>query len=198
MASERQIAANRRNAQKSTGPRSVAGKKRASRNAYRHGFAAGRLKESRGETLAIEALAYAIAAAATGSVGAAADPEILAHARVAARAEQTLTKIRARKAAIVRALMGASMTAGDRCRGTPLDTNSIPGCDAPAPDQSSSPSATPSRAAFTRQADAGIGDALTTLLKLERYETRASAGRDRAIAQIVARHIFLTVVRRRN
>jgi hypothetical protein len=38
MASERQIAANRRNARKSAGPRSGAGKKRASRNAYRHGL----------------------------------------------------------------------------------------------------------------------------------------------------------------
>jgi hypothetical protein len=38
MASERQIAANRRNARKSTGPSSGAGKKRASRNAYRHGL----------------------------------------------------------------------------------------------------------------------------------------------------------------
>ena len=38
MASEKQIAANRRNATKSTGPRSSAGKKRASRNAYRHGL----------------------------------------------------------------------------------------------------------------------------------------------------------------
>jgi hypothetical protein len=38
MASERQIAANRRNARKSTGPRSGAGKIRASRNAYRHGL----------------------------------------------------------------------------------------------------------------------------------------------------------------
>src|SRR4030095_2020849 len=38
MASERQIAANRRNARKSTGPRSGAGKNRSSRNAYRHGL----------------------------------------------------------------------------------------------------------------------------------------------------------------
>src|SRR6266853_345208 len=38
MASERQIAANRRNARKSTGPRSGAGRKRASHNAYRHGL----------------------------------------------------------------------------------------------------------------------------------------------------------------
>ena len=38
MASEGQIAANRRNARKSTGPRSGAGKKRASHNAHRHGL----------------------------------------------------------------------------------------------------------------------------------------------------------------
>src|SRR5262249_62029540 len=38
MASERQIAANRRNAARSTGPRSSAGKSRASGNAYRHGL----------------------------------------------------------------------------------------------------------------------------------------------------------------
>jgi hypothetical protein len=38
MASEGQIAANRRNARKSTGPRSSGGRKRASRNAYRHGL----------------------------------------------------------------------------------------------------------------------------------------------------------------
>src|ERR1700757_1803041 len=40
MASERQLAANRRNARNSSGPRSAGGKKRASRNAYRHGLAA--------------------------------------------------------------------------------------------------------------------------------------------------------------
>jgi hypothetical protein len=37
MTSERQIAANRRNAKKSTGPRSAAGKKRTSLNAHSHG-----------------------------------------------------------------------------------------------------------------------------------------------------------------
>src|SRR5258708_37416080 len=41
MATERQIAANRRNSRKSTGPRSGAGKKRAGRNAYRHGLTLG-------------------------------------------------------------------------------------------------------------------------------------------------------------
>ena len=40
MVSEKQIAANRMNAQKSRGPRSIGGKTRASRNAIRHGLAA--------------------------------------------------------------------------------------------------------------------------------------------------------------
>jgi hypothetical protein len=40
MASSRRVAANRRNAQRSTGPRSRDGKARASRNAHRHGLAA--------------------------------------------------------------------------------------------------------------------------------------------------------------
>ena len=39
MASERQIAANRRNAKKSSGPRSAVGKARSRRNALRHGLA---------------------------------------------------------------------------------------------------------------------------------------------------------------
>lgn len=38
MATEKQIAANRRNAQRSTGPRSAAGKSISSRNALRHGL----------------------------------------------------------------------------------------------------------------------------------------------------------------
>src|SRR5947208_1089372 len=38
MATERQLAANRSNASKSTGPRSRAGRQRSSRNAYRHGL----------------------------------------------------------------------------------------------------------------------------------------------------------------
>jgi hypothetical protein len=38
MATEKQIAANRENAKRSTGPKTVAGRLKSSRNAYRHGF----------------------------------------------------------------------------------------------------------------------------------------------------------------
>ena len=38
MASEKQIAANRANAQKSTGPKTAAGRSKAGRNAFRHGL----------------------------------------------------------------------------------------------------------------------------------------------------------------
>jgi len=60
MASEKQKTANRRNALRSTGPRSAAGKRRSRGNAYRHGLSISLtlLPESRAE---IEALAKLIA-----------------------------------------------------------------------------------------------------------------------------------------
>jgi len=61
VASERQIAANRRNAQKSTGPRSVAGKRRARRNAYQHGLGAADPVFGSGEEEEFEAFARSIA-----------------------------------------------------------------------------------------------------------------------------------------
>jgi hypothetical protein len=61
MANERQIAANRRKAKKSTGPQTDGGKKRAGRNAFRHGLAA---RMSLSDTVAnqLEELARSIAA----------------------------------------------------------------------------------------------------------------------------------------
>ena len=41
MASDRQIAANRKNAKKSTGPSSEAGRRRSAKNALQHGLASG-------------------------------------------------------------------------------------------------------------------------------------------------------------
>jgi hypothetical protein len=49
MASEKQIAANRANARKSTGPRSSAGKKRASLNTLRHGLTSKQVRVAHAE-----------------------------------------------------------------------------------------------------------------------------------------------------
>jgi hypothetical protein len=45
MASDKQIQANRRNARRSTGPRTAAGKSIASRNAFRHGLSVSQAKD---------------------------------------------------------------------------------------------------------------------------------------------------------
>lgn len=84
MPSERQIAANRQNALKSSGPRSSAGKRRSSANALRHGLS--QISSVRaGED--IEALARLL-------VGPNADQETLDHARSVVRAQLDLIRIR--------------------------------------------------------------------------------------------------------
>ena len=84
MASERQIAANRQNARRSTGPKSKAGRRRTSSNALRHGLS--RIIDSSGRT-ETEALARSI-------VGDNVDEEILELARAAVRAHFDLLRIR--------------------------------------------------------------------------------------------------------
>ena len=86
MATERQIAANRRNAGKSTGPRSFAGKKRARQNAYHYGLAVGPTSSAAFAKKA-EKLARKIA-------GYTRDEIILGHARDAAYAELDLARVR--------------------------------------------------------------------------------------------------------
>lgn len=60
MASERQIQANRRNAQFSTGPKSLAGKLKSSRNAYRHGLS-GPVKLDPATSAKVDAIVHALA-----------------------------------------------------------------------------------------------------------------------------------------
>ena len=93
MTSEKKIAANRRNAQKSTGPRSSAGKRRTRRNAYRHGLTAG-VTSSAKHSERIERLAREIAGNAT-------DVLTLEYARDAAQAELDLAQIRRVKIALI-------------------------------------------------------------------------------------------------
>ena len=91
MASDRQIAANRRNARKSTGPKSRDGKSRSARNAYQHGLAISAAARRDGEAVIL--LAREIA-------GDTADEFILEHARVAARAQLVINRIRQIKIAM--------------------------------------------------------------------------------------------------
>ena len=168
MATERQIAANRRNARKSTGPRSRAGKRRASRNSYRHGFSYGVAAVAE-FTKHVEALAQKIA-------GRAADAVTLEIARSIARAELDLAQIRRTKVAVIaRMYVTRFLTSIDR--GLPLSLT--------VPVAPSMPSSE-----LERSAEA-VRRALPELLKLDRYERRATARRDRASRQIIARKMLL-------
>src|SRR5262245_18420776 len=93
MASERQIAANRRNARKIAGPRSGAGKKRASGNAYRHGL-----------SLSITSTAAAAKQQAKLVREIAGDSKhaiVLERARTIAQAELDLARVRRAKVALI-------------------------------------------------------------------------------------------------
>src|SRR3954464_15690331 len=84
MATERQIAANRLNARKSTGPRTAAGKRRVRKNACRDDLAAVFNREALAE---INDLARQFA-------GETADPILLQHALNAAHAEFVLARVK--------------------------------------------------------------------------------------------------------
>jgi hypothetical protein len=87
MASEKQIAANRANAQKSTGPKTVAGRLKSSRNAFRHGLSLPLQLD-----METSAKIGAIAQVLTGEQ---ADAEQLTAATEVAQAQLDLLRIRA-------------------------------------------------------------------------------------------------------
>jgi hypothetical protein len=164
MATERQIAANRRNARKSTGPRSRAGKKRAGRNAYRHGLSYG-----------VAAFAKHVEALAQKIAGRGADGITLEIARSVARAEFELAQIRRVKVALI-----ARMSEfGEFKVSSPLPWD----LNAPAAPQM--PSSEPEHSAEAMRR------ALPELLKLDRYEQRAIARRDRAGRQFSVRKALI-------
>src|SRR5262245_26302020 len=93
MASERQVAANRRNARKSAGPRSGAGKNRSSRNAYRHG-----LTLNITSTAAFAKQLHKLARKIAGNTD---DAITLERARAIAQAELDLARVRRAKVALI-------------------------------------------------------------------------------------------------
>jgi hypothetical protein len=90
MATERQIAANRANARRSTGPKTLAGKMSSSRNAYRHGLSCPLPLDPE----KVDAIALALA-------GDSVDEERLAEASEVARAQLELMSIRSVRAEMI-------------------------------------------------------------------------------------------------
>jgi hypothetical protein len=150
MATERQIAANRKNALRSKGPSSRAGIARAARNAYRHGLAAtpGAIVLRQ-----VEELAKEITGPSAGYVQ-------HAMACEAAHAAIDLARVRQAKVAIFNRAVVAE-------RGEVSD----PIAKAKSP-------ATADAAALMARA---LRRALPDLFKLDRYEARALARRNRAM-----------------
>src|SRR5262245_36080473 len=181
MASERQIAANRRNARKSSGPRSAAGKKRASRNAYRYGLT---LSITSTATFAkqLDRLGREIA-------GDSKEPIVLECARAVAQAELELVRVRRAKVAVIERVhafgelnppelsvkqIAHFFDALDR--GVLILPKHI---DASA----TMPSREPDRSAEA------IRRVLRELRALDRYERRAIAQRDRAALDLMGRDV---------
>jgi hypothetical protein len=174
VASERQIAANRRNARKSTGPRSSAGKRRASSNAYRHGL---NLSVGASAPLApqLEKLVRKIA-------GSTDDAITLERAREIAQAELDLARVRRAKVALIertRAFAAAdrpqvSLGQVDELLRATIEQGSVTRSE-PSDSSATMPSQEPDRSAEA------VRRVLPELRKLDRYERRAAARRDRAI-----------------
>jgi hypothetical protein len=101
MASDRNIKANRANARKSTGPRSSAGKKRASRNALRHGLTAAMRLAPSGE-VGVEAFAEQLVQAVRPICT---SESFMLYAREIARWEFQLERIRRTKLVMLECAM---------------------------------------------------------------------------------------------
>lgn len=151
MSSHARMAANKRNAARSTGPLTPLGKQRASRNALKHGLSAS-IRHHRDISNKIEALAVAIA-------GANSIPRRLQAARGVAEAELELRRLQEFRLALIEAeaakIRAATNAAGDRQDGGD------------------------ERA--TQDTARAYMQALPVLAKLERYERRAWSSYRRAI-----------------
>jgi hypothetical protein len=181
VASERQIAANQRNARKSTGPRSWAGKKRASRNSYRHGLSLS-VTSSAAFAKQLHTLARKIA-------GRTKDAVQIEHARSAAQAELVLARVRRAKVALIERVCALEdpdalpVFSSDVQPIQLVETLRRQGFTSPEPvdPSTTTPSQEPDRLAEA------VRRVLPELLRLDRYERRASARRDQALRQLFGR-----------
>jgi hypothetical protein len=180
MASERQIAANRLNARKSTGPRSGAGKKRASGNAYRHGLSL--------HIISTAALAEQLDKLVREIAGDSEDAIVLERARAVAQAELDLARVRRAKVALIERasafgeLDPPQLTVTQMIRTlNAFDRGGRHIVPKPIDASATIPSQQPERLAEA------IRRVLPQLRKLDRYERRAAAQRERAALKLTDR-----------
>jgi hypothetical protein len=158
MASERQRAANRANAKKSTGPLSQAGKARARQNAFRHGLAA-RAPLDANAIEDVEKLAFEIVDSTAGFIE-------LSQARSIASAELEVQRVRA----TITATNSQTFTGGDHeGRGAAFTSEKNAAMPMPPLEERA------------HQITGAIRRALPTLRILDRYAGRAIARRDNVI-----------------
>jgi hypothetical protein len=174
MASERQIAANRRNARKSTGPRSGAGRKRASRNAYRYGL-----------TLNITSAAFAkqLDKLVREIAGDSKDAIVLERARAIAQAELDLARVRRAKVSLIERACAFGELDPPQAFSTVTQIkrffNALDRGKLILPKPSDSSATMPSQEPY-RSAEA-VRRVLPELRRLDRYERRAAVRRHRAV-----------------
>ena len=181
MASHQQIAANRRNARKSTGPHSGAGKKRASRNAYRHGLSLS-ITSTAAFAKQLDKLARKIA-------GDSEDAMVLERARAIAQAELDLARVRRAKVALIE--RASAFGEFDPPRSFTSVTRIIRFLNAFYPGRVALPKPLDSSATMPRQEPGRSAEAIRRVLpdlrKLDRYERRAAAQRERAVLDLCDR-----------
>jgi hypothetical protein len=181
------LAANRRNALRSTGPKSAVGKRRAARNALKHGLAVP-LGADPSFLERIEALSRLIA----GEGAAAAR---LALARRVAEAQVDLERVRAARFALLARGVGGGTwdPAGTRsCAPDPGPAAPAAPGDRPAAERGETPPCARSGlrlAVAPRTAGAVLHDVARWLSGLERYEARALSRRRSAIGALDAARI---------
>jgi hypothetical protein len=171
MSTAKQAAANRRNARRSSGPRSSAGKQRVSHNARRHGLSIS-ITADRAVGEQIEQLAREIAGGTQNDLR-------LECARAVAAAELDLARVRQAKVALIERVMasGALDLAYSEVPRKVLQSKTL-AREVQAQEAPAMPSAE-----LCRSAEA-IKRALPALVKFDRYEQSARARRDRAVRQL--------------
>jgi hypothetical protein len=178
VASEQQIKANRRNAAMSTGPRSAAGKKRAGRNAYRHGLSLSSNSDP--------AVAEQVGKLARQIAGNTTSENVLQPARDAAEALLDLARIQQIKIAWMDRVLVYGDVEGPGKIGSEMQyirvIKSMAAGNLTLVEPELPPLMPPQDPERTAEA---VRRSLSELIKLDRYEARTRARRDRAIRKVM-------------